>query len=521
LLPSLPPKVLKIFGEAAQELAADRKTELQQYISVVASNPLVYTAPEFCDFLDIKLREPISVEQMIEVLKASADKVGWLTKQGKFSLSRWKRRWFMLHSGYLLYFENDSSPLNLGMINVSECTVIPGVDEPGNPSVDFSLYHPQKREFKLRCEAAQEMPEWCRSLTAMESKVNLDDFELLSVIGQGTFGKVIRAKKKGTNDLYAIKILKKSHVRETAQIDHTLTERQVLQKVVHPYVVNLRYAFQTEDKLYMVMDYVRGGELYQHLKKFKFFEPQRVRLFAAEILLALSYLHDMHFVYRDLKPENLLLDEQGHIRLTDFGLSKKMGKTDLAKTFCGTPEYMAPEILQEVGHSFAVDWWCLGVLIFEMHTGHTPFVSQNKKEMYINILKNPPVYPASFPPLARDLCNLLLHKDPKSRLGASSQGGRDIQAHAYFKGIDFEALLRREIAMKAEWIPVISGDHDGSMFDPKTLKMDVDAERSGGAALGGKSDEFDGFTFVDKAALGTAEAVPLPMVDEGDQDGNP
>ena len=204
LLPSLPPKVLKIFGEAAQELAADRKTELQQYISVVASNPLVYaaapgcittllycltcssryTTPEFCDFLDIKLREPISVEQMIEVLKASADKVGWLTKQGKFSLSRWKRRWFMLHSGYLLYFENESSPLNLGMINVSECTVIPGVDEPGNPSVDFSLYHPQKREFKLRCEAAQEMPEWCRSLTAMESKVNLDDFELLSVIGQ-------------------------------------------------------------------------------------------------------------------------------------------------------------------------------------------------------------------------------------------------------------------------------------------------------------------------------------------------
>jgi RAC serine/threonine-protein kinase len=491
LLPPVPPKVLNIFGEAPQDVAVDRKTELLQYISVVASNPLVYTTPEFCEFLEIQLREPISAEQMIEMLKASADKCGWLMKQGKYSLSGWKRRWFMLHSSFLLYFENESSPLNLGMINVTECTVIPGIDEPSNPSVDFSIYHPQKREFKLRCETPQEMPEWCRTLTAMESKVKLDDFELLSVIGQvqqrrrafsvvsqfashrviqGTFGKVVRAKKKGTSDLYAIKILKKSHVRETAQIDHTLTERQVLQKVVHPYVVNLRsrprflchspalflmlcrrYAFQTEDKLYMVMDYVRGGELYQHLKKFKFFEPQRVRLFAAEILLALSYLHDMHFVYRDLKPENLLLDEEGHIRLTDFGLAKKMGKADLAKTFCGTPEYrspllppisgalyferrahrvcryMAPEILQEVGHSFAVDWWCLGILIFEMHTGRTPFVSQNKKEMYINILKNPPVYPSSFPPLAKDLCNQLLHKDPKSRLGASSNGGRDIQ----------------------------------------------------------------------------------------------
>ena len=261
LLPPIPPKVMNIFGEAPQDVAADRKTELLQYISVVASNPLVYTTPEFCDFLEIQLREPISAEQMIVMLKASADKCGWLMKQGKYSLSGWKRRWFMLHSSFLLYFENESSPLNLGMINVSECTVIPGIDEPSNPSVDFSIYHPQKREFKLRCEAPQEMPEWCRTLTAMESKVKLDDFELLSVIGQvqrrrrtfsvasrfashsiiqGTFGKVVRAKKKGTSDLYAIKILKKSHVRETAQIDHTLTERQVLQKVVHPYVVNLR-----------------------------------------------------------------------------------------------------------------------------------------------------------------------------------------------------------------------------------------------------------------------------------------
>jgi hypothetical protein len=184
LLPSVPPKVLTIFGEAVEELAADRKTELQQYISVVASNPLVYTVPEFSDFLEVELREPIAVTQMIETLKSSADKVGWLTKQGKFSISRWKRRWFALHSGFLLYFENESSPLNLGAINVSECTVIPGLDEPGNPAVDFSLYHPQKREFKLRCESAQEMPEWCRALTGMESKVKLDDFELLSVIGQ-------------------------------------------------------------------------------------------------------------------------------------------------------------------------------------------------------------------------------------------------------------------------------------------------------------------------------------------------
>jgi hypothetical protein len=146
----------------------------------------VYTAPSFCEFLEIRLQEDIAIEQMISVLKASAEKSGWLSKQGKYSISLWKRRWFILHSGFLFYFENESSPVNLGMINVLECTVIPGSDEPGNPSSEFSIYHPQKREFKLRCEVAQDMPEWCRALTANESKVKLDDFELLSVIGQVT-----------------------------------------------------------------------------------------------------------------------------------------------------------------------------------------------------------------------------------------------------------------------------------------------------------------------------------------------
>ena len=164
----------------------------------------------------------------------------------------------------------------------------------------------------------------------------------------------------------------------------------------HPYLVNLKYAFQTEDKLYMVMDYVRGGELYQHLKRCKTFVPERVRLYAAEICLALTYLHDMQFVYRDLKPENLLLDDEGHIRLTDFGLAKKIADGQQTRTFCGTPEYMAPEILLDIGHNFAVDLcvtrhtshvtrhrWCLGILVYEMHVGRTPFLQKEKKAMCV------------------------------------------------------------------------------------------------------------------------------------------
>ena len=187
---------------------------------------------------------------------------------------------------------------------------------------------------------------------------------------------------------YAMKVLKKVTLIDRNQLDHTKTERDILQNVHNPFLMKMHYAFQTEDKLYMVMDFLNGGELFFHLRKEQSFDEERIRFYAAEIILGLEALHKAGIVYRDLKPENILLDEEGHIRLTDFGLSKqgifKLNK-DQTTTICGTPEYLAPEIVIGEGHGKAVDWWSLGILMFEMFVGRPPFQNPNKMQLLYTI----------------------------------------------------------------------------------------------------------------------------------------
>eukprot|EP01102_Stenamoeba_stenopodia_P008101 TRINITY_DN2301_c0_g1_i3.p1 TRINITY_DN2301_c0_g1~~TRINITY_DN2301_c0_g1_i3.p1 ORF type:complete len:296 (-),score=67.21 TRINITY_DN2301_c0_g1_i3:548-1435(-) len=201
-----------------------------------------------------------------------------------------------------------------------------------------------------------------------KEKITKDDFELLTVIGKGSFGKVLQVRKKDTGKIYAMKVLRKEAIVQRKQVAHTKAEKSILAKIQHPFIVGLHYAFQTEEKLYMVLDFVNGGELFFHLKREGKFSEQRVRIYAAEIACALSHLHSFGIVYRDLKPENILLDSEGHICITDFGLSKEIQSED-THTFCGTPEYLAPEILKGQGHGTPVDWWSLGTLIYEMLTG--------------------------------------------------------------------------------------------------------------------------------------------------------
>lgn len=196
-------------------------------------------------------------------------------------------------------------------------------------------------------------------------KVGLGQFALLKVVGKGSFGKVMQVRKKDTGRIYAMKVLQKANIVRRNQVEHTRTERNVLGKIVHPFVVGLNYAFQTADKLYFVLDYCAGGELFFHLGREGRFSEDRTRFYAAQITEALSFLHGHGIVYRDLKPENVLLDHKGNVRLTDFGLSKE-GVHDVssgAHSFCGTPEYLAPEVLNRTGHGRAVDWWSLGALM--------------------------------------------------------------------------------------------------------------------------------------------------------------
>lgn len=231
------------------------------------------------------------------------------------------------------------------------------------------------------------------------NKISIADFDLLKILGRGSFGKVMLVKKRDDPEgkLYAMKTLRKAELVKRNQVAHTSTERFILQHISSPFLVCLFYAFQSTDKLYMVLDYIPGGELFFWLKKEKRFSESRCRLYTAEIILAIEALHSNNIVYRDLKPENIMLCAKGHIKLTDFGLAKSnifsSGPEEGTKTFCGTPEYLAPEIIENKGHGKAVDWWALGTLLYEMLTGLPPFYDSNVQKMYHKILHEPLRFP--------------------------------------------------------------------------------------------------------------------------------
>ena len=230
----------------------------------------------------------------------------------------------------------------------------------------------------------------------ISTSMSVNDFDLLSVVGKGAYGKVFLAKKKAGRNagrVYAMKVLKKCDVFKKKQVEHTKSEQRILKHVEHPFVVRLRYAFQSDYKLYFVMDYYNGGSLFVHLRKSKRFPELRARFYAAQLLLAIGHLHKLHIMYRDLKLENILMDAQGNIAITDFGLSKE---DDEGSTFVGTPEYLAPELLssQRTASSYgkSVDWWSYGVLVYEMIRGQTPFWDKNRRQMFQNILTAEPFF---------------------------------------------------------------------------------------------------------------------------------
>lgn len=329
-------------------------------------------------------------------------------------------------------------------------------------------------------------------------KVCIDDFDLLKVIGKGSFGKVMMVRKKDDNMIYAMKVLRKEAIIARKQVAHTKAEKSILQKIYHPFIVKLNYAFQTDEKLYMVLDYVNGGELFFHLKKEVKFSEERVRFYAAEIALALNHLHSLDIVYRDLKPENILLDSDGHICITDFGLSKEISPDAGTHTFCGTPEYLAPEVLKGQGHNCAVDWWSLGTLIYEMLSGLPPFYSQNINIMYQKILNGELRFPSYFSPAAQSLLEGFLDRDPEKRLGMDFAA---VKAHPFFAGIDWDRLYDKDITPPFK--PDVRSKEDISQIDTMfTSEAAVDSLVEASAISTTADAAFDGFTFVGESAMG-------------------
>uniref|UniRef100_A0A4W3JWC9 non-specific serine/threonine protein kinase n=1 Tax=Callorhinchus milii TaxID=7868 RepID=A0A4W3JWC9_CALMI len=302
------------------------------------------------------------------------------------------------------------------------------------------------------------------SLSQPKRRVTMNDFDYLKLLGKGTFGKVILVKEKATGKYYAMKILKKEIIIAKDEVAHTLTESRVLKNTRHPFLTSLKYSFQTKDRLCFVMEYVNGGELFFHLSRERVFSEDRTRFYGAEIVSALDYLHSEKIVYRDLKLENLMLDKDGHIKITDFGLCKE-GITDAAtmKTFCGTPEYLAPEVLEDNDYGRAVDWWGLGVVMYEMMCGRLPFYNQDHEKLFELILMEDIKFPRTLSSDAKSLLSGLLIKDPNKRLGGGPEDAKDIMQHSFFTGINWQDVYDKKLLPPFK--PQVSSETDTRYFD--------------------------------------------------------
>eukprot|EP00898_Chlorokybus_atmophyticus_P005851 jgi/Chlat1/6267/Chrsp44S09051 len=299
---------------------------------------------------------------------------------------------------------------------------------------------------------------------------SLLDFEVGPILGTGSFGRVSIAKHKATDCVCAIKCLSKSQILKTKQVNHIKAEKEILSCMDFPFVVNMLGSFQDKKCLYIVMEYVCGGEFFTHLRALGRFPEAHARIYASEVLLVFEYLHEQNIIYRDLKPENLLLDNQGHVKVTDFGFAKRIDHRTY--TLCGTPDYLAPEIILNKGHGKPVDWWAFGVLIYEMLAGYPPFYDEDPMGTYQKILSGKVYFPSHFSRSAKDLIKKLLQQDLTKRqlafdtcirYGNLKGGVKDIKSHPFFGGVEWGAVVALEVPPPLK--PTVKAADDTSNFD--------------------------------------------------------
>ncbi|KAJ1555228.1 camp-dependent protein kinase catalytic subunit [Cladochytrium tenue] len=296
-------------------------------------------------------------------------------------------------------------------------------------------------------------------------RFQLTDFEVYKTLGTGSFGRVHLVRLRASGQFFAMKVMRKTDIVKLKQVEHTINEKGILEKLDFPFLVGLLGTFQDSANLYIVLEYVQGGELFSFLRKSGRFPNHVARFYAAEVLLAFEYLHSMDIIYRDLKPENLLLTADGHIKITDFGFAKFV--PDQTWTLCGTPDYLAPEIIQSKGYGKAVDWWSLGILIYEMLAGHPPFYDEDPFKLYEKILICKLRFPPHFDPMARDLVRRLLTPDLSKRFGNLKGGSEDIKRHRWFHGIDWDSLRNLEIIVP--YVPKVG--HAGDTSNVRALRI--------------------------------------------------
>ena len=340
---------------------------------------------------------------------------------------------------------------------------------------------------------------------ATKKKLTPDDFEMLCLVGQGAFGKVFQVRKKDSGSVYAMKVMRKETIIEREQTDYMRAERDILTVIHHPYVVTLRYSFQTSQKLYLIMDFVNGGHLFFWLYRQGLFDTALTRFYTAEIVCAIGHLHSLNIMHRDLKPENILLDNEGHVKITDFGLAKQQDpkSTKRANSLVGSIDYMAPEILQATGHGKTADWWSVGVLMYEMLTGQLPFRGKNKPAIQKAICSHKLKTPSFLPGDATQLIKGLLDRQQDRRLGVGPDGTDTVKGHAFFKAVDWSKIEVRGVS--PPFRPTVQGEMCVACFDEQWTKKEA-VDSAAGTPASDDRDVFHGFSFTSPSIMAEAEA---------------
>jgi classical protein kinase C len=327
-------------------------------------------------------------------------------------------------------------------------------------------------------------------------RIGLDHFNFLAVLGKGNFGKVMLAETKSTKQLYAIKVLKKEFIIENDEVESTRSEKRVFliaNKERHPFLLNLHACFQTETRVYFVMEYISGGDLMLHIQRGQF-GTKRAQFYAAEVCLALKYFHENGVIYRDLKLDNILLTLDGHIKIADYGLCKEeMWYGSTTSTFCGTPEFMAPEILLDKKYGRAVDWWAFGVLIYQMLLQQSPFRGEDEDEIYDAILADEPLYPIHMPRDSVSILQKLLTREPELRLGSGPTDAQEIMSHAFFRNINWDDIYHKRVA--PPFVPQITSPTDTSNFDTEFTSVTPVLTPVQSVLSQAMQEEFRGFSY--------------------------
>ena len=421
---------------------------------------------------------------------ACPDKLSSVLKMKNRLLDMWNNCICEYENGNFLLHQGLNETIIEKTIPITQYTLIEM--EPGENSKTFSLKPSEnEEEILFSCETPEEAKKWVQFLrcqTFNTDYLSIDDFNIISCIEKGYYGEVMLVSKKDTGKLYAVKCVKKLKLIEDKLIESMLTEKKLLMKANYCFIVRFEFAFQSETNFYIGMEYISGGELFSLYNKKGNFTLEEARLYLAEIALALQYLHSIGIIYRDLKLENIMIDEDGHIKIIDFGLSKDISLTHETKTFCGTPEYIAPEAILEKPYSFQIDWWAFGILTYELLFGDTPFYRSNAKEILKAIIESQPIYPEDTPNCVIDFINKFLEKDPSKRATLN-----DVKDHPFWDGLNFDDVEQKKY--QPFYVPEINSTNlCSNVSSSLTSEQALDSLENPASLQDTKNELYDGFS---------------------------